>query len=222
MTPDELADLYRARHSKALLPLADRLERHIQGIFGGKRHIDRISARAKSPERFIEKAFKLESGSPKYSDPINQIQDQLGARIVAFYLSDRDALATLVKDYFAPIEEKQIVPDTPDRFGYEGKHFVLFLPGDILSKDIPEQHIPTFFELQIQTLFQHAWGEANHDLAYKPFLDLSADQQRKVAFTAAQAWGADLIFEELANELLLHRCRLTTRWSRPGQPGVWL
>jgi len=202
MTNGELQELYLARYAQALRPLAERLENHLRELFATKPHIDRISARPKSPERFIQKASKLEAGSLRYSDPINQIQDQIGARIVAFYTSDRDALAAVVKDYFAPIEEKQIIPDTPDRFGYEGKHFVLFLPADIVTADIPAQHVPTFFELQIQTLFQHAWGEANHDLAYKPFLDLTSDQQRKVAFTAAQAWGADLIFQELAADLL--------------------
>jgi ppGpp synthetase/RelA/SpoT-type nucleotidyltranferase len=202
MTNDELQQFYLTRYSQALRPLAQRLEDHLRGLFATKPHIDRISARAKSPERFLQKASKLENGSPRYRDPINQIQDQIGARIVAFYTSDRDALAALVKDYFAPIEEKQIIPETPDRFGYEGKHFVLFLPGDIVTREIPPEHVPTFFELQIRTLFQHAWGEANHDLAYKPFLELTPDQQRKVAFTAAQAWGADLIFQELATELL--------------------
>jgi len=203
MTIDELAQLYGTRHSQALIPLAERLECHIRDLFGDTPHIDRIAARAKSPERFISKAsMQLESGDPKYSDPLNQIQDQLGARIVAFYSSDLDTLARRVNDYFAPIEQKRIVPDAPDRFGYEGVHFVLFLPGDIPSDDIPTQHRPTFFELQIRTLFQHAWGEANHDLAYKRFSDLTADQQRKVAFTAAQAWGADHIFAELVSELL--------------------
>jgi ppGpp synthetase/RelA/SpoT-type nucleotidyltranferase len=63
------------------------------------------------------------------------------------------------------------------------------------------EECPTFFELQIKTLFQHAWGEADHDLIYKPSGALTSDQRRRVAFTAAQAWGADRIFEELAQEL---------------------
>lgn len=50
--------------------------------------------------------------------------------------------------------------------------------------------------------FQHAWSEANHDLAYKPTGELTDDQQRLFAFTAAQAWGADRIFPELRAELV--------------------
>lgn len=202
MSDDEIYQQYTLRYTTALRPLSELLEAYIRDIFGALPHIDRITARPKSPERFIQKAAKVEHGSRKYTDPLSQIQDQIGARIVVFYPSDCSALSTTVKDYFAPIEEKSFIPDTPDRFGYEGKHFVLFLPGDIISKDVPAEHIPTFFELQIRTLFQHAWGEANHDLAYKPFQDLTHEQQRKVAFTAAQAWGADLIFQELVEELL--------------------
>lgn len=202
MNPDELDAAYRKRYSLALTELAIRLEAHIKDLFAGQTHIDRIAARAKSPERFMAKAAKVSNGVPKYTDPLNQIQDQLAARIVAFYSSDIDPVTMRVKDYFAPIEERRILPETPDRFGYEGKHFVLFLPDDVVRSDIPDELAPTFFELQVKTLFQHAWGEANHDLAYKPFSDLSEDQQRKVAFTAAQAWGADLIFCDLAAELL--------------------
>jgi len=57
------------------------------------------------------------------------------------------------------------------------------------------------FELQIKTLFQHAWAESEHDLAYKPVEDLPKDQRRRVAFVAAQAWGADHILHELVEEL---------------------
>jgi len=54
----------------------------------------------------------------------------------------------------------------------------------------------------VKTLFQHAWSEAGHDLAYKPATPLSSLQKRQLAFTAAQAWGADQIFDALSRELL--------------------
>jgi len=53
----------------------------------------------------------------------------------------------------------------------------------------------------VKTLFQHAWSEAEHDLGYKPSGKLTSDQKRRLAFTAAQASGADLIFDEMFQEL---------------------
>jgi putative GTP pyrophosphokinase len=64
-----------------------------------------------------------------------------------------------------------------------------------------ETLIPGFFELQIKTLFQHAWSEADHDLGYKPGdQPLTSEQKRLIAFTSAQAWGADHIFDQLFRE----------------------
>jgi len=50
-------------------------------------------------------------------------------------------------------------------------------------------------QLQIKTPFRHAWTEASHDLAYKAAPQLTTLCKRKVAFTAAQAWGADQFSE---------------------------
>jgi len=42
-------------------------------------------------------------GKPKYEDPLNQIQDQVGARIVTFYASDVERIRLEVEKYFNPI-----------------------------------------------------------------------------------------------------------------------
>lgn len=201
-TRDELRRIYSERYEKILIPLAINLELHINERFIDIPHIDRVSVRAKSVERFLTKAQKTNvDGKRKYSDPLNQIQDQIGARIVVFYLSDIQQTNDKVKDYYSPIEEKSFIPDTANEFGYEGKHYTLFIPMDLLPPDITKNQFPKFFELQIKTLFEHAWAEANHDLAFKPQSDLTREQQRKIAFTAAQAWGADLIFNQLLCEM---------------------
>jgi putative GTP pyrophosphokinase len=192
-----LGEAYAARREAMLLPLAARLEAHLKGLFDTYPRIDRISVRAKSVERFIAKAEKQTEGRPKYSDPLNQIQDQLGARIVSFYKSDVDKLTEEIKKYFRYIESRQIVPDSEREFGYEGRHFILFIPRDVFDDTVKEDESVSFFELQIKTLFQHAWSEAEHDLGYKPTGELTSDQKRRLAFTAAQAWGADQMFDEL-------------------------
>jgi putative GTP pyrophosphokinase len=202
MKSPTLEERYRLRFDNVLIPLSKRLDAYIRDLTKDRPRIDRVSVRAKAVDRFLDKAQKQENGAPKYSDPMNQIQDQVGARIVTFYLSDVEQISKMVEDYFSPIEIQRVVPDSPKEFGYEGRHYILFIPTDVKDPKV-EDDGPSFFELQIKTLFQHAWGEADHDLIYKAAGPLTTDHRRRVAFTAAQAWGADRIFNELADELVM-------------------
>lgn len=200
---DRIRQAYQARHDALLVPAARWLENHLRDCLAGVERIDRVVARAKSVERFVQKAQKLEGGSPKYSDPLTQIQDQIGARIVTYYASDVPRVAAQVLRFFHPIEHRQLLPEAVSEFGYIGEHLILLLPSDVQALGAPGggDEMSAFFELQIKTLFQHAWAEAEHDLRYKPRPLLTALHRRKIAFTAAQAWGADQIFDELFRDL---------------------
>lgn len=185
---------YEHRYNSFLVPIASKLRDFLEELLKDSKRIDRISVRAKSVSRFIGKCEKLNNdGTKKYSDPLTEIQDQIGARIVCFYRADVGRIEEEILKYLRPIEAKQISPESESEFGYFGKHFVLFLPDEVVNGE----DSPVFFELQVKTLFQHAWSEAEHDLTYKPQRDLPPDINRKIAFTAAQAWGADQIFNEI-------------------------
>lgn len=165
------------------------------------KRIDRITTRTKDKKRFIIKATKKENGKLKYDDPLNQIQDQIGARVIVFYISDVEIVANELKKYYKSIEEQLIIPDSEKEFGYEGKHYIFKLPTEVIPEEYEDSEPPVFFELQVKTLYQHAWSEASHDIAYKPNKELTKDQLRKIAFTSAQSWGADNIFESLLKDL---------------------
>lgn len=189
---------YRLRFEAVLEPLAISLETHLREVLDGVARIDRIQARAKSPGRFLAKASKVEEGVARYPDPISQIQDQIGARIIVFYLSDVDRVAKEIDKYFNHIERRDLIPESVAEFGYFGRHYVLGVPSDALHPSWDKALLPEFFELQIKTLFQHAWAEANHDLGYKEMgKPLTSDDRRRMAWASAQAWGADQIFDEL-------------------------
>lgn len=206
---DDLLSTYTILHREVLVPVASRLEDLIREHLEGTARIDRVTARAKAPLRFIAKARKAgECGQPKYSVPLEQIQDQIGARIIVFYKQDVDAVSDTIMRYFRHIEARVIVPESQWTFGYFGKHYILALPADALPADVDRGRTPSFFELQIKTLWQHAWSEAEHDLGYKPADELTDDQKRRLAFTAAQAWGADRTFQDLFEELAADDTRL--------------
>jgi ppGpp synthetase/RelA/SpoT-type nucleotidyltranferase len=197
----DLEDEYRRRFPAILVPLAEALEGHLKGTLQGEARIDRISARAKATDRFIAKANATEGGESKYTEPLREIQDQVGARIVTFYLSDVERIAAIIERYYRRVESRVVVPDSESEFGYFGRHYILLVPSDLMPSGDDKSLAPEFFELQIKTLFQHAWAEANHDLGYKPqSAVLSRDARRRIAYTSAQAWGADRMFNELFRE----------------------
>ena len=191
---------YEANYPR-LTEVKNHLVEFIIEIFKDTQHIDSITGRVKSIKSFSEKAQKQAEGKQKYSDPLIQIQDQIGVRIIVFYKLDVPIINQIVHTYFNEIEQKRHVPDDPSKFNYEAVHLILAIPDDFRDQKLEPEECPEFFELQIHTLFQHALAEAGHNLSYKPSSPIDIEQERKVAFVAAQAWGADLIFNELIQSL---------------------
>lgn len=191
-----LLETYGARFQKTLVPLAAAIQAHLENRLKGALRIDRITARAKSVASFVKKATETVDGEPRYDDPLEDIQDQVGARIITFYKADIDAIEAEVKRWFRTIEIKSKFQGSEWEFGYFGRHMILLTPMELLAPT-DDGWQPKVFELQIKTLFQHAWSECNHDLGYKPESPLTSEEKRLLALSSAQAWGADYILGEL-------------------------
>ncbi len=198
-----IKDEYVARYP-ILVETAEKLQNFLRDLVKNITRIDSVTARAKTPDRYFDKALKTDKeGNAKYSNPRYGIQDQIGARINVLYLSDVERIRLHISQFLRYIEEAPKQPDNDAEFGYVGYHFIMKMPDDVISDD-HEEAVPEFFELQIKTLFQHAWSETHHDLGYKAPRPLTSDERRHIAFTAAQAWGADKIFEEIASKVILN------------------
>jgi ppGpp synthetase/RelA/SpoT-type nucleotidyltranferase len=199
---EELRAEYEYRYANILQKLAYHLTEQLKDYLHEIPRIDRIGARAKSPDRFIAKSTRaFKDGGVKYEHPLEQIQDLVGARVIVFYKQDVDVVSDVIERYYIPIERRDLIPESESEFGYFGKHYILALPEDLFDDNADRSKTPTFFELQVKTLFQHAWSEAEHDLAYKPNKPLTRLQKRQVALTSAQAWGSDHMFAQLHHEL---------------------
>lgn len=198
MKENEIRNIYTQRYYE-MQKIIPNLNQAISDAIQNEKNvkIDQRSCRIKDIDSFIKKAMKVEDGRIKYNFPFSEIQDQIGVRIVIYYINNVEPLANLIKEYFNFIEEKRFPPETYKEFSYEGRHFVLNLGDHIYPNGIDKSLIPDFFELQIKTLFQHAWSQAEHDLGYKEDRVLEFNEKRKLAFAAAQAWGADRIFSEI-------------------------
>jgi len=182
-----------------LKDIALKIEANLLEIFENVEHIDKVSSRPKGERSFFNKAIKEVEGVLKYPVPLKEIQDLIGARVVVYYKNDIKNVIDIVNRFFDMVEQNNIVPDDVSKFGYEGMHFICFIPSPIYANHKNNPLVPDFFELQIKTLYQHAWSQAEHGLGYKPETPLSDEEQRKLAFIAAQSWGADTILADLVN-----------------------
>lgn len=183
-----------------LKDIADKICDNLNEILEGVSHIDRIGCRIKAEDSFLNKVLKTKpDGTLKYQTPLKEIQDFIGARIIVYYKTDVEKIRAVVEQFYQRVESNYVVPDDVSKFGYEGYHLICFIPNTIYADHKSNPLIPDFFELQIKTLYQHAWSQSGHGLGYKPETPLTEDQQRKLAFLAAQSWGADVILADLVS-----------------------
>ncbi len=192
---------YTERFNNFLVPVAKGIEEFIEEQFNHHHAICSVKTRPKSVESFLEKAERKDNGTARYSDPLNQIQDQIGALVTTRFLADVTLVEYMVKETFSSIETKMIQPDSEYEFGYIGRHFILFIPTEAWSPVTLDPPI-RFFELQIKTLFQYAWSETNHKIGYKQLSQLDIEERKLTAYIAAQAWGADRAVNELHEKIL--------------------
>lgn len=197
---DELRAAYEER-LPILHELAANLERETRRQLDGMPHIDRISFRAKEVESFLDKVLERRI-DPPYEEPLIEVEDQVGGRILVFFVSDVAPAREQAERLFTPVEAVLRRPESYNVFDYESFHAIYGIPPPIKPADWGERDdLPRTFELQIRTLFQHAYAEPQHDLAYKPETPPSEDIRRELAWVAASSWGADQALERVRVEL---------------------
>ncbi|MGW2831178.1 GTP pyrophosphokinase [Streptomyces sp. NPDC001286] len=198
---DDILALYRKRHN-LLKALVDSLAEVVESDLTGVPHIDRISFRVKDPGSFFEKSSATHSdGERKYLNPLREIEDQVAGRVLVFYSSDIRSVSEVLEETFRRVESEAREPEDESAFGYESYHHIFLIPEHHKPDGWHEEgDMPITFELQIRTLFMHAWAEPQHDLGYKGG-ELSREVRRKLAWVAASAWGADRTMDEIYREI---------------------
>jgi len=180
---------YEKRYPQ-LRELSERLEANVKGLLRGVPHIDRIYFRAKEPRKFVQKCAK--GAGSAYEHPLSEIEDQVAGRVLVFFLDDIEAAVSLLRRHFTTVESVRKTPEKHDAFGYESFHCVFTIPPQVKPAD---WHLvsdpPVTFEMQVRTLFQHAWAEPQHGLGYKGDPATPREALRELAWAAASAWGAD-------------------------------
>jgi putative GTP pyrophosphokinase len=185
---------------------ARKLESLINELIGEEEGINYLTAtaRAKDPESFLAKAAKPhpdDPGRPKYDDPLNQITDLVGARVITFLVEAVDRVCEVIEEEFEIVEHTDMGAHTRAQgvFGYASKHYLVRLNAH--RRELPEYAVlkNLVMEIQVRTAVQHAWAEFEHDIRYK--LDIPPDRKpefdRRFLLAAALMELADNEFTEI-------------------------
>ncbi len=165
------------------------------------KHIDRIAFRVKAIDSFVDKVVNR-MAKPPYTNALAQVEDQIGGRVLVLFKHDIDRVVELLLDTFNKVELEHRMPEKDAEFGYESAHLVCHVPPAVRPDGwASEASMPNTFELQVRTLFMHAYAEPNHNLGYKAPAELSRDQMRRLGWVAASAWGADDALEVTWREI---------------------
>ncbi len=119
--------------------------------------------RAKLTNRQLEKLFVYVSAEEIRSDVV----DLAGTRIALYFPGDQERIDQLIGSHFNVV--KKIVHSSSNpryRFpGYRAVHYRVQLPEALCSKF--SAYGGEIIEIQVASVFMHAWAEVEHDLTYK-------------------------------------------------------
>jgi ppGpp synthetase/RelA/SpoT-type nucleotidyltranferase len=160
-----------------------------------------VTGRTKSVASFAAKANRTEGDGPLYPDPLEQITDQIGVRVITYVHSDVAAVAEVLDDELAMLDDRDLGEETArsGRFGYASRH--------LLVQTHPGAELPTLeghrASVQVRTVLQHAWAEFEHDIRYKGNdpEEAAADLDRRFTLAAGLIELADREFATIRERI---------------------
>lgn len=194
-----------------------------------------LSGRAKSIESFRAKVAKKH-----YSEPLEEITDLAGVRVVCHYESDAAKVADAIRAGFNVIDHvDKTLGLGVDKMGYGGAHFIVTLGSGYSGaryKEISDLRC----EIQVRTVLQDAWAMISHQLSYKNEQSVPPRLQRDLNSVSALLEIAQRTFDSvreqrntyvqeilekekdppafLAQPLDYETLLAYTRWKFPGLP----
>jgi ppGpp synthetase/RelA/SpoT-type nucleotidyltranferase len=133
-----------------------------------------VSCRAKEVDSFVTKA--LVGG--RYDDPLKQITDKAGIRVVVAYAEQVPLVEGVVRALVTVTNRDQKLDALAfNENGYLGVHLDVHLEaGDGVDAD----WVGRTFEIQIRTIAQGAWAEISHEQLYKPAVEVPDPLKRRI------------------------------------------
>ncbi len=153
-----------------------------------------VTARTKSVASFAEKADRSVDGRRLYTDPLSELTDQIGLRIITFLRDDVTTVVDVLAEEMQLLDDRDMGQETAreGRWGYASRHLLLAVEGETQPASI-----------QVRTVLQHAWAEFEHDIRYKGSIpeEDAPDLDRRFTLAAGLLELADREFSSIRERL---------------------
>ena len=164
-----------------------------------------VTGRTKTVASFAEKARRTRDGVLLYTDPLREITDTIGIRVITYVHSDVSAVVDLLRDQVVVHDDRDMGQETAQegRFGYASRHLLIGL--DAAREGHPSYELMRGHtaQVQIRTVLQHAWAEFEHDIRYKGTMpdEHARDFDRRFTLAAGLLELADREFSTIRDTL---------------------
>lgn len=137
-----------------------------------------IESRTKDVANFKE---KISRSSKSYHDPMNEVSDLCGLRVITYYQDHADAIGRLLQEEFLVDKGSSVLHASQGaEFGYRSSHFVVRLSPTRSALLEWTGFSALCAEIQVRTVLQHAWAAISHKLQYKREEDVPVVLKRKL------------------------------------------
>jgi len=153
-----------------------------------------VTARTKTVASFAAKADRTVDGRRLYTDPLSEITDQVGVRVITYLRDDVAAVANLLGEEMRLLDDRDMGVETASegRWGYTSRHLLVAVEGEQQPASV-----------QVRTILQHAWAEFEHDVRYKGSVpeEDAPDLDRRFTLAAGLLELADREFSAIRERL---------------------
>jgi putative GTP pyrophosphokinase len=115
-----------------------------------------------------------------YEDPLADIHDLAGVRVVCQFTPDLDVVDKLIRELF---EVHEVVDKSGslgfDKMGYQGAHYIVTLGPNHRGARYNEL-AELKSEIQVRTILQDAWAQISHSLDYKSAVSVPERERREL------------------------------------------
>lgn len=163
-----------------------------------------VSSRIKKLESFLDKSKRKQLG-----DPLAEVRDIVGLRVVCLFVSDIERIGKLIREHFLVIsEDDKIEGAEASSFGYMSVHFNVMMKKE--HKGPRYDPIAGLgFEIQVRTIAMDAWANVSHHLSYKSDKDVPSELRKDFYALSGLFYVADRHFEMFYNVSKKSRARMT-------------